>query len=46
MKSIVATLLVAFALNLSAAPRDAEWKAVQDAVNKGLPQTAITNHTN
>ena len=43
MKSIVATLLVAFALNLSAAPRDAEWKAVQDAVNKGLPQTAITN---
>src|ERR1035441_5623081 len=26
-----------------AGPRDAQWKAVQDAVNKGLPQTAITN---
>jgi len=26
-----------------AGTRDAQWKAVQDAVNKGLPQTAITN---
>jgi uncharacterized protein YfaS (alpha-2-macroglobulin family) len=26
-----------------AGPRDAQWKAVQDAVNKSLPQTAITN---
>ncbi len=26
-----------------AGPRDAQWKAVQDAVSKGLPQTAITN---
>jgi uncharacterized protein YfaS (alpha-2-macroglobulin family) len=26
-----------------AGPRDAQWKAVQEAVNKGLPQTAITN---
>src|ERR1035438_3499161 len=26
-----------------AGPRDAQWNAVQDAVTKGLPQTAITN---
>ena len=28
---------------LPAASRDAEWKAVEDAVQKGLPRTAITN---
>lgn len=26
-----------------AGPRDAQWKIVQDAVSKGLPQTALTN---
>lgn len=28
---------------LSAAPRDEAWRAVNDAVQKGLPKTAITN---
>ena len=38
-------LLLAVILQTSAlaGPRDAQWQAVQDAVNKGLPQTAITN---
>jgi len=38
-------LLLAVTLQTAAVagPRDAQWKAVQDAVNKGLPQTAITN---
>src|SRR5215831_4732102 len=26
-----------------AGPRDAQWKKVQDAINQGLPRTAITN---
>src|SRR5882672_2770780 len=29
--------------SLRAAPRDALWKAVDEAVQKGLPKTAITN---
>ncbi len=29
--------------SLSAGPRDDQWKAVEDALSKGLPQTAITN---
>ena len=29
--------------SLFAASRDAQWRAVEDAVNKGLPQTAIIN---
>ncbi len=29
--------------SLHAGPRDAQWKAVEDAVKKGLPKTAITN---
>ena len=36
-------LSLAFACSLSAADRGAQWKAVDDAVNKGLPKTAITN---
>src|SRR2546426_7567934 len=28
---------------LSAGPRDAQWKKVEDAIAKGLPKTAITN---
>jgi uncharacterized protein YfaS (alpha-2-macroglobulin family) len=30
-------------LSLHAASREAQWKAVDEAVNKGLPRTAITN---
>src|SRR5204862_4204598 len=30
-------------LSLHAAQRDAEWQKVEDAMKKGLPQTAITN---
>ncbi len=26
---------------LAAAPQEADWKAVDDAINKGLPKTAI-----
>ncbi len=29
--------------SLQAGPRDAQWKAVEDAIQKGLPKTAITN---
>jgi hypothetical protein len=30
-------------LSLVAGPRDAQWKSVEAAIKKGLPQTAITN---
>lgn len=49
MKALLRTLLPALALllvmnnPLLAATRVAEWKAVEDAVQKGLPRTAITN---
>lgn len=36
-------LLIALNIPLHAATRDAEWKAVEEAVQKGLPRTAITN---
>ena len=36
-------LAVMLQSSASAGVRDAQWKAVQDAVSKGLPQTAITN---
>src|SRR5262245_22479614 len=36
-------LLEAMSLTLQAASRDAQWKAVDEAINKGLPRTAITN---
>ena len=29
--------------SLHAGPRDAQWKAVEDAIQKGLPATAVTN---
>ena len=32
-----------FASNTNAGPRDAQWKAVEEAIKKGLPKTAITN---
>ena len=34
-------LLLSIFTVVVAATRDAEWKAVEDAVNKGLPKTAI-----
>jgi len=36
-------LLIFTTGTLLAGPRDAQWKAVEDAVNRGLPKTAITN---
>ena len=36
-------ILLLFASPVLAGPRDTQWKAVQDAVNRGLPKTAITN---
>ncbi len=36
-------LLLAFALSVKAESRTALWKEVDEAVSKGLPQTAITN---
>jgi hypothetical protein len=39
---LAAAILLAIALNVSlAGTRDALWSQVQDAINKGLPQTAI-----
>jgi hypothetical protein len=45
MKSIWMSLILAFFMQTvaSAAPRDDLWAKVQEAMNKGLPQTAITN---
>ncbi len=38
-----AVTLVLVTSSLQASPRDAQWKAVEDAIQKGLPRTAITN---
>src|SRR5437879_742223 len=38
-----ALIFLLMSLQLFAGPRDAQWKKVQDAIEKGLPQTAITN---
>lgn len=45
MKSIWMSLILAFFMQTvaSAAPRDDLWVKVQAAIDKGLPQTAITN---
>ncbi|MBI3418239.1 MAG: hypothetical protein HY043_23360, partial [Verrucomicrobia bacterium] len=45
MKTLFLTVLVVcgLVLNSFGASRAAEWKAVEEAINKGLPQTAITN---
>jgi hypothetical protein len=41
---VVALLFVnTFAFSAVAGPRDAQWKAVEEAIKKGLPKTAITN---
>src|SRR5262245_66426957 len=37
----LALVLSFLTLSVLAAPRDALWKEVEDAVNKGLPKTAI-----
>lgn len=39
------TVFLLFAMNLSllGGTREAQWKRVEEAVNKGLPRTAITN---
>jgi uncharacterized protein YfaS (alpha-2-macroglobulin family) len=36
-------LLMFMNLSMFGGPRDAQWKLVEDAIKKGLPQTAITN---
>ena len=38
-----AAALVFMTSSLQAGPRDAQWKAVEEAIQKGLPKTAITN---
>src|SRR5499427_2123107 len=35
--------LLALHLNAGSGPREAQWQKVQDAISRGLPQTAITN---
>src|ERR1051326_153970 len=42
---LTVTVLCAITMSTPAnpGPRDAQWKAVEDAVKKGLPKTAITN---
>jgi hypothetical protein len=41
MKNYILWLIMASCAALHAAPRDAEWKKVEDATQKGLPKTAI-----
>jgi uncharacterized protein YfaS (alpha-2-macroglobulin family) len=43
IKFVALTMMMAAHFSLSAAQRDDLWKQVNDAVQKGLPQTAITN---
>src|SRR6266567_6589606 len=44
MLRIIALLVVNMAaLSVVAGPRDAQWKKVEEAIQKGLPKTAITN---
>ncbi len=47
MKHCCAAVWLFFAVPVcvlaAAGPREAQWKNVEDAMNKGLPQTAITN---
>ncbi|HWQ91667.1 MAG TPA: hypothetical protein VN673_08345, partial [Clostridia bacterium] len=39
----VFALILMTALNLGAASREAQWREVDEAIQKGLPKTAITN---
>jgi uncharacterized protein YfaS (alpha-2-macroglobulin family) len=43
MKKMLLLFLFCAPLAAVAGPRDAQWKKVQEAINKGLPRTAITN---
>jgi hypothetical protein len=44
MKTFPTTIaFLTLGLSLFAGPRDAQWKRVEDAINRGLPKTAITN---
>src|ERR1035438_6398533 len=43
IKFVALTMMMAAHFSLSAAQRDDLWKQANDAVAKGLPQTAITN---
>src|ERR1051326_6745650 len=44
MRTLFSTsIFFLMSLHLFAGPRDAQWKKVQEAIDKGLPQTAITN---
>ena len=40
---VLSTLLTVMNLSLVAGPRDGQWKKVENAMNQGLPKTAITN---
>src|SRR5688572_23581741 len=40
---VIGFCLIWMSLSLAAAPRDAQWQQVEEAIKKGLPQTAITN---
>ena len=42
-KGICWSWLIFLSVSVFAGPRDAQWKKVQEAIQKGLPQTAITN---
>src|SRR5215831_19067536 len=42
-KSLLTVLITVMFTSLFGGQRDADWKRVRDAINKGLPQTAITN---
>src|SRR5882724_7715610 len=44
MKNVLSGIgLIIMSVSLIAGPRDSQWKTVAEAVNKGLPKTAITN---
>ena len=45
LSSIVTAITTLLLMNISlqAGPRDAQWKTVEEAIQKGLPKTAITN---
>src|SRR6266436_2559390 len=42
-KKLLLLFLLCTTLAAMAGPRDAQWRKVQDAINHGLPRTAITN---
>src|SRR5512143_3028966 len=42
-KILFGLLLVVMKLSLFAGPRDAQWKRVEEAIQQGLPKSAITN---